>query len=491
MNRFKTIIYLSGILFLSAPYISSAEKTPISIEVFCVQNPNNPECVKRREREKAVFDREQQDREEQKEQEKQDRLREEQERLLRDELNARKEAQRALEQARREERRLNKELEDKEKALKDKCDDLDERLYEKGIAKRDMSRDYEDNFYREEQEIQRKKNEISEDEIKLNTVQDKLRRGTNKAKQTLQDEMKRELEGLEQQIKKIETGIDEILMKLNKLKTAEMDLFNKKLDVQNEAYITCYDQAQKQTQKLIEEYQKSSDSGQLQRQSMSKLFEGDEQNTARMFNARFEQALNRCLNTGAGKRMRQMQTRLLQTEQEKINLSRKTFEDRITKLRQEIKQLNTNKRVEVLERYKQQMETALEEFNIAYQKFFDDAQKRKLQVLKKIDTIKQRQARLLSRREQEMNMDARTRQKLEECKKEQYFNLFAANQKRQKAWMEQRQRQQQQILENQQRQVRSIMDSNRSRFSSGNGYTTGGNSSSYGSSTRAGAGAAH
>ena len=137
-----------------------------------------------------------------------------------------------------------------------------------------------------------------------------------------------------------------------------------------------------------------------------------------------------------------------------------------------MEQLNTDQKVKVLNDFKEKMETIIDEFEISHDRASDEAKQRREHALKEIDGIKQKQARLLSRREEEMNMDARMRQKVDQCNQEQALNFFKTNQERHQAWMEQRQKQQQQILQQQQQQVEGLM---RSRSNSGkNGLGTGG-----------------
>ena len=399
------------------------------------------------------------DREYQREQEQLDRIRQAEEDRIRAEQEARREAEQALEDARREEERKNRQWEDREKRLKEKCEDLDDDLYQTQLDKRDTLRGYEDDFYELEEEINTKKSELTEKKIELDKTLDDLRRQSNEAIQRLKDQMKGQLEGLDGQIRGIEGAIDGIADEFVKLQVSEMDLFNAKQKSQNEAYIKCYELAQTNMLKKIDEYKQRANVGRLRRSRMSELFEGDSGSTSQQFNAMFERELNRCVNSEMAQRMSANQENDFQVMQEKIELQRNTLDEKREKLKEEIEKLNTNKRVEVLNDFKERMETILDEFERSHDRASKEAKQRKEHFLKEIDSIKQRQARLLSRREEEMNIDARMRQKVDECNKEQMLNLFKTNKERQQAWMEQRQRQQQQILQNQQRQIEGLMRS--------------------------------
>ncbi len=404
-------------------------------------------------------EREEDDREYQREQDKLDRVRQAEEDHIREQQEARREAEEAVEDARREEERKNRQWEDKEKELKEKCEDLDEDLYQAQLDKRDKLRDYENDFYGLEEEIKGKEAELTEKEIELDEALDGLRKSSNEQIQNLKDQMKGELAGLDQQIRRIEGAIDSIADGFIKLQEQEMDLFNLRRKSQNEAYIKCYDMTQTQMLKKLEEYKMRAATGTLRRRRISDLVDGDSGSTSQQFNAMFERELNRCVNSEVAQRMKENQKNDVQLMEDKIELQRKTLEGKKEKLLAEIKELNTNKKLAVLDEFKEKMENVLNEFEISYDRASDQAKNRREHALKEIEGIKQKQARLLGRREEEMNMDARLRQKVDQCNQEQALNLFKTNQERHKAWMEQRQKQQQQILQQQQQQVEGLLKS--------------------------------
>ena len=435
---------------------------------------NTEYCRGRRKRQDRIETEEQrrsnweeEDREYQREQEQLDRARQAEEDRIRDEQEARREAENALKEAQKEEERRNKQWEDREKRLKKKCEDLDDDLYQTQLDKRDKLRGYEDDFYKLEEEISGKKSDLTEKEIELQRTLDKFRTDSNAEIQRLKDQMKGQLEGLDGQIRGIEGAIDGIADEFVKLQVSEMDLFNAKQKSQNEAYIKCYELAQTNMLKKVEEYKQRANAGRLRRRRMSELFEGDSGSTSQQFNAMFERELNRCVNSEMAQRMSANQENDFQVMQDKIELQRSTLDEKREKLREEVEKLNTNERVEILNDFKERMETIADEFDRSSDRASKEAKQRREHFLKEIDSIKQRQARLLSRREEEMNIDARMRQKVDQCKQEQALNFFKTNKERQQAWMEQRQQQQQQILQNQQRQLEGLMKNRRSNNTTG------------------------
>ena len=420
-----------------------------------------------------------------KDQDRLDRIRQAEEDRIREEREARKDAEQAVEDARREEERKNKQWETKEKELKDKCEGLDDRLYQAQLDKRDKLRDYENRFYEMEEDIKREEAQLTEDEIKLDDVLDNLRKNSEKEVQRLKDQMEGELAGLDQQIQRIEGAIDGIEDAFNKIKEQEMKLFYEKRKSQNEAYIKCYELTQTNVLKRVEEYRRRASTGQLRRQRMSDLIDGDSGSTSQQFNEEFNRELSRCVNSEVAQRMRVNQENDFQLIHETIELQRNSLEEKKQKLLAEIQELNTDKKVEVLNDFKERMETVVDEFERSHERANDQAKRRREHALSEINNIKQKQARELSRREEEMNMDARDRQKVDECHQEQALNFFKTNQERQQAWIERRRKQQQQTLQNQQRQIESLLKSriNNGGAVGGSGFGSGGLGRNGGSSS--------
>ena len=409
-------------------------------------NPND--CRAKQERERATEKTEQDRQTRQDEWDLEDRQRQERERLEQVQQEAEEQALRQAKEAEEAARRQEQDWVAKEKELKEKCEQAEDSLYAKLEEKKETVRSYDDNFFSIEERISQAKQDLTEDDIKLSEAKDRLRRESNQAVQELKDGLRGELDGrIDGQIRQMEAAIDQLSEAASQIQEAEMDLFNAKIKVKNQAYAGCYDIAVQETLKKREEYIGKARAGRLRRRTMDGLLSGGKSQTLNNFNAYFQQAINRCLNNQAQVLKNQDMEREIRTKEEKLELKRAQIKEKQDKIKAQIKELNTEKRLEVLTRFKEKMEEVVKEFNIAFERLSKTAKQRRKHTLAKINSFKQEQARVLARKEEEMDMDSRFRAKVTECQQEQALNLFKTNQERQQAWLKQRQQNQQRIFQ--------------------------------------------
>ena len=338
-----------------------------------------------------------------------------------------KDAEQEKRDAKAEEDRLTRE---QLKDLQEQCRQADRDVVEALKDKQGEAREWEDKFHDSGRDITELEEKLSEQQVEIRNTLDKLKQESNNNVQELKDDMGRELKGIDAQVARVSEKIAELNRELEKVEDSRLDAYYARRKLQNGFYSQCFGEALSKAEKDRKVFYDKKRSRRAKRNSMGALMTGGKQQNKTVFSGQFNSYLHLCMNHQQALLAKQNMKNDYQLQMEKLKRAEERTQAQIGELRQQIQKLNTHDKAEVVARFKQKMEIALNNFNQTYEKITTNYQTSSQNAIQQIDKIKKIQASHLMKRAEAVPQKSRSMAISQQCQGQDMFNMFPKSENR-------------------------------------------------------------
>ena len=333
----------------------------------------------------------------------------------------------------REESRLKSEVlreqqrgkRDAQREMRDRCERAEDDLKAEMKERQTEREKWEEKFYDLEGKITELESKNSEKQVTINEKLDELKKDSNKTIQEFKDNMAGEIKEIDEEIKKLEQSIAELSDELDKVEETRMTAFYARRKQQNDFYSKCFGQALQQTEKERTMHYQKTATRTLKRKDIGALVSGGKTQTKNVFSARFNSFLNLCLYNEAALLEKDNHKNEYELALKKLLRQEDRAKEKIEGIKEQIKQLSTTSKLDIMNRFKQKMEAEINIFSQSYDTLTANYQRSAQQTIKEIEKIKQNQAYILNNRSQIVQEKTRSRMISSQCQGMDMFNMFS------------------------------------------------------------------
>ena len=145
--------------------------------------------------------------------------------------------------------------------------------------------------------------------------------------------------------------------------------------------------------------------------------------------AQFNQIMNMCLRNEVALLNKQEQNSELQFRLQQNTLMQKRIKETIAKIEKQVEDLNTNKKITVLNRFKELMQRQIQNYDESYDSSVRNFETFQQGQWTKINDIRKKQSVALYRRSQAVPQDTQSALLVNQCQQAEHaFNLFQQHQ---------------------------------------------------------------
>ncbi len=311
------------------------------------------------------------------------------------------------------------------KDLEEKCRQANKDVEEELKDAQGEAKEWEEKFHDAGQDITKLEEKHSEQQVEIRENLDKLKQESNRNVQELKDDMGKEMKNIDAQVAQVSAKIADLNRQLEKVEDLRLTAYYARRKQQNEFYSQCFGQALTQAEAERAKFYKKKTHRRARRQNMGQLMTGGKQQNKAVFSGQFNSYLHLCLNNQSALLQKQNMKNEYQLTVEKLAREEERTQAQIEELKQQIQKLNTQDKAEVVARFKEKMEKALQAFNQNHELLTTNYQTSSQNTIKQIEEIKKQQANHLMRRSQAVPKEGRSTMISQQCQGQDVFNMFA------------------------------------------------------------------